>query len=505
MPALTVNGITIPIRADTFEETRTSIGDAYQRSIGGTMFSSMITKRRRFSFSTPPIEASLAEKYAKLIEGTAQVWNFNDGLASGSGITYFSSAAASTATSPKKYGASSLALTVAGAGFEVQLANKFGVAGGWSTYGYPKQGWTIAFWAYLFVGSDNVATEGWYHCIATGTGPVTRGAVINPTSVRQYRNGVLGNWSLGNVLKIDSGTTCGVFGYTTPASPTVGVATTRNIDDLVFFPFVLPAEWVSSFYAYCSSFDDVTNLVTQSENFGTTWTISANCTATANSAVAPDGSSAYLLNMTSGVANTGALITTTFTGDGEKVASIYLKRTDVPSPAAITDLSIYDNTAVAHRHLVRVTWGADGAPTLSTVSGSGTRFAPVDVGNGWWRVSFTATGVVAANANLFRIYVAGTAAATGGVFAWGAQVQNAVVVGKYVATAGSTATLGQGLSYCPAPLVDVTGDHLFDGLDNRTIRCFGRVEQVSHVNVKTASNYTTRPNVKVLNVTLEEQ
>lgn len=499
MPALTVNGITIPIRADTFEETRTSIGDAYQRSIGGTMFSSMIAKRRRFTFSTPPIEASLAEKYAKLVEGTAQVWGFNGDMMSGAGITYSQITSATTQSGTKKYGSQALSLP-AGEGFTIQLQNKFGLAGGWSTYGYPRQGWTVAVWMYSTVAADGVAADGWYHYIITGTGVVTRGAVANPTGVRQYRNGVLGSYGFGNLLKMNSTDNQSIWAYA-PAGTTLA----RFYDDLVFFPFVLPAEWVSSFYAYCSSFDDVTNLVTQSENFGTTWTISANCTATANASVSPDGSSAYLLNMTSGVANTGALITTTFTGDGEKVASIYLKRTDVPSPAAITDLSVYDNTAVAHRHLVRVTWGADGSPTLSTVSGSGTRFAPVDVGNGWWRISFTATGVVAANANLFRIYVAGTAAATGGVFAWGVQVQNAVVVGKYVPTAGSTVTLGQGQSYCPAPLVDVTGDHLFDGLDNRIIRCFGRVEQVSHINVKTASNYTTRPNVKVLNVTLEEQ
>ncbi|MBM4356949.1 MAG: hypothetical protein FJ096_02460 [Deltaproteobacteria bacterium] len=501
MPALTVNGITIPIRADTFDEQRVTIGDAYQRSIGGTMFSSMVVKRRRFSFSTPPLEASLAEKYAKIIEGTAQVWNFNSDLASGAGVTNYTTTTGVSQSGTKKYGGGALSLPTAGEGLTFRLANKFGLAGGWSTFGYPRQGWTVAVWMYSTVAADGVTADGWYHYIITGTGVVTRGAVSNPTSVRQYRNGVLGSYGFGNMLKVDSSTDTGIWAYTA-----TNVATTRFFDDLVFFPFVLPAEWVSSFYAYCSSFDDVTNLVTQSENFGATWTVSANCTATANSTVSPDGSSAYLLNMTSAVANTGALISTTFTDNGEKVASIYLKRTDVPSPASITEISVYDNTAIAHRHLVRVTWGADGSPTLSTMSGSGTRFAPVDVGNGWWRISFTATGVIAANANLFRIYPASTTAATGGVFAWGAQVQNAIVVGKYAATAGSTTTLSPSFGgYCPAPLVDVTGDHLFDGLDNRTLRCFGRVEQVTHTNTKTAANYATKPNVKILNVTLEEQ
>lgn len=507
MPALTINGITIPIRADTFKEDRVSIGDVYQRSVGGAMFSSMVSKRRRFTFSTPPIEASLAEKYAKLIEGSAQVWNFDSGLMSGAGVTYYSSAGAATASSPKKYGSSSLAITVNGAGFEVALANKFGVSGGWSTYGFPKQGWTVAFWAYLFVGADNVPSEGWYHFIATGTGTVTRGAVINPTNVRQYRNGVRSNWSLGNILKIDSTTTSGIFGYTIPASPSVGVATTRNFDDLVFLPFSIPDDWVSSFYAYASSFDDVTNLVTQSQDLSTTWTRSANC-ALAATIESPDGSYAWLANMTSGVSSTGLSIGVTYTGNGEKVISLYLKQTETlpfATPASITDINAYDNTAAANRHVVRVTWGADGSPTLSTTAGSGTRFAPVDVGKGWWRIAFTVTGVVAANSNLVFIYPAGIPAALGGVYIWGVQAENSTIAGRHVATFGSTATLNVFQGYAPAPLVDVSGDHFFEGLANQTIKCFGRVEQVSHFNYKTPANYATRPNVKILDVTLEER
>jgi hypothetical protein len=499
MPALTINGITIPIRADTFAEERTSIGDVYQRSIGGAMFSSMVSQRRRFRFSTPPIEASLAEKYAMLIEGKAQVWNFDNSLMSGAGVTYYVSGGASTSSSPKKYGTQSLALT-AGAGFELQLANKFGLPGGWTTYGFGRTGWTFAFWMFSTIAADGVAADGWYHYIVTGVDPVTRGAAANPFSIRQYRNGVLGSYGFGNMLKVDSSTTSGVFAYA-PAGTTLA----RNFDDLVVLPFVLPDEWVSSFYSYASSFDDVTNLVTQSQNLGATWTISANCAATVASVVSPNGSSAYLLNMTSGVANTGALIAATFTGDGEKVASFYLRSSGVPSPASSTDLSIYDNTATVHRHLVRVAWGPDGSPTLSTVSGSGTRFAPVDVGNGWWRISFTATGVVATNANLIRIYPATTSALTGGVFVWGVQAENATRPGLYLPTFGSTATRTPGSGYSPAPLVDMAGDHLEYDINVPQFRVFGRVEAVDHVNMKTSKNYRTMPNAKVLNVTLEQQ
>jgi len=499
MPALTINGITIPIRADSFSEDRTSIGDVYQRSIGGAMFSSMVSQRRRFRFSTPPIEASLAEKYAMLIEGKAQVWNFDNSLMSGAGVTYYVSGGASTSSSPKKYGTQSLALT-AGSGFELQLPNKFGLPGGWTTYGFGRTGWTFAFWMFSTIAADGVAADGWYHYIVTGVDPVTRGAAANPFSIRQYRNGVLGSYGFGNMLKVDSSSTSGVFAYA-PAGTTLA----RNFDDLVVLPFVLPDEWVSSFYAYASSFDDVTNLVTQSQNFAATWSLSANCSASVAPVVAPNGTSAFLLNMTSGAGSTGASIVVSYTGDGEKVVSLYLRRLGVPSPAAVTDINAYDATAVVSRHIVRVTWDVDGTPTLSTTSGSGTRFAPVDVGNGWWRVSFTATGIVAANSNRVFIYPAGTSAATGGVFVWGVQAENATRPGLYLPTFGSTATRTPGSGYSPAPLVDMAGDHLEYDINVPQFRVFGRVEAVDHINVKTSKNYRTMPNAKVLNVTLEQQ
>ena len=42
-----------------------------------------------------------------------------------------------------------------------------------------------------------------------------------------------------------------------------------------------------------------TNLITQSENFSATWSLSANCLATANATPSPNGNGAYLLTMTS--------------------------------------------------------------------------------------------------------------------------------------------------------------------------------------------------------------
>jgi hypothetical protein len=183
-----------------------------------------------------------------------------------------------------------------------------------------------------------------------------------------------------------------------------------------------------------------TNLVTRSEDFSTTWSLSGTITQTPSAATAPDGSSASLLDSTVATTFVAASIIVAYTGDGEKSAAVYLKRNGAPSPAAATDLAIFDITASVDRHVIRATWSADGTPTLSTVAGSGTRFEPVSVGEGWWRISFTALGVVAANTNRLYIYPASRAAATGGVFAWGAQTENATTVGPYVRTTGAAAT-----------------------------------------------------------------
>ena len=182
-----------------------------------------------------------------------------------------------------------------------------------------------------------------------------------------------------------------------------------------------------------------TNLITQSENFSATWTLSANCLATANAAISPDGGNAYLLTMTSAVSSTGASIGVTFTGNGTKVVSVFVKR-PASNAALITDFDCYDITASVDRHIVRITWATDGTPTLSTVGGSGTLYTPTDAGSGWWRVSFTVNGIVAANTNILLAYPAGIPAATGSVLMWGVQAENATTPGHYVATAGAVAT-----------------------------------------------------------------
>lgn len=183
-----------------------------------------------------------------------------------------------------------------------------------------------------------------------------------------------------------------------------------------------------------------TNLVTQSENFGAGWSAQPSIVITANAAISPNGSPAYFINNATSTGNASVFIPITYTGNGEKVLSVYLKQVGSQSRPSFTDLNAYDNTALVTRHTVRVAWSADGTPTLSTNSGSGTLFAPVYAGDNWWRISFTATGILAANSNFIFIYPSSTPVSTGGIFVWGVQAENAITPGPYVRTTGAAAT-----------------------------------------------------------------
>jgi hypothetical protein len=68
--------------------------------------------------------------------------------------------------------------------------------------------------------------------------------------------------------------------------------------------------------------------------------------------------------------------------------------------------------------------------------------------DGWYRILFSATGVVAANANEVRIFP-DDVVGTGTVYAWGAQAENAVVPSSYIPTAASTVTRSADSLYFP--------------------------------------------------------
>lgn len=185
-----------------------------------------------------------------------------------------------------------------------------------------------------------------------------------------------------------------------------------------------------------------TNLCIRSEEFDT-WS-SVNVTVTANASVAPDGTAtADLLTSTTGSTDYVSR-SPTFTGNGEKAFSLYVKA----GTATSSVIQIRDTTAVVNRHLVAVTWTA-GVPSLSTGDGAGTLYPVVALSNGWYRISFSATGIVAANSTDIRIRPG-----VGTMYAWGAQAEDAVVPSSYIPTAGTTVTRNADSLYWSVPSLD---------------------------------------------------
>jgi hypothetical protein len=155
---------------------------------------------------------------------------------------------------------------------------------------------------------------------------------------------------------------------------------------------------------------------------------------TANSAVAPDGTTTGDLLTATGGTGSVRVRSVTFTGDGEKAIAVYLKA----GTATRNQVFVYDSTASAGRHYINVNWTA-GVPAITTAVGAGTLFPVESVGNGWYRIAFSATGVIAANSNIVGL-TPDPLVGTGNVSVWGVQVENLNIPTSYIKTEASTVT-----------------------------------------------------------------
>lgn len=252
MPALTINGIAIPVRGDSFSEERVQIGDAFQRSTGGSIFSSKINSRRRFRFSTTPQDTLTAERLIGLIEGSAHAWTFDQDLSSMSGITNYTATGAARSTSPASRDGTSNLGVPSTTGFEINFRDKFASLGssGFLPGLTTPDGWTTSFWRYCTAAADGTPTTGWYHFIVTSTTSFARGGAANPANTTQYRNGVAGSYGVGNILSMTSLGVFGIWGYQTLAN----VGSASNYDDLVVFPFQFTAAMALQYYNEANGF-----------------------------------------------------------------------------------------------------------------------------------------------------------------------------------------------------------------------------------------------------------
>ena len=177
-----------------------------------------------------------------------------------------------------------------------------------------------------------------------------------------------------------------------------------------------------------------TQLMADQENFGA-WVASGTPVLTSGQSDPFGGTAAYLINDDDAAAFEFIKHDVTFTGNGEKCCAMFLKQ----GTQAGTWMRLFDSTAGTTRHAVQVTWTA-GVPSLATSSGTGTRFTPEPWGGNWYRVAFSATGIIAANVNRMD-FGPGTIAAssdTGTVFAFGVNAWNATFPATYQAIGDGT-------------------------------------------------------------------
>jgi len=168
-------------------------------------------------------------------------------------------------------------------------------------------------------------------------------------------------------------------------------------------------------------------LVPDPENFGN-WTNASTPIVTAGQADPFGGTAAYLIEDDNAAAPEGKTQNVTFTGDGMKAISLFLKQGTTP-PAAGNIVIIMDNTAPAERMRATVTWSA-GVPSVVMSSGGVQLQAPEPWGNGWYRFYWQATGIVAVNSNAFQMFAASTGGTGDGYF-FGANAWDAAYPSSY--------------------------------------------------------------------------
>lgn len=247
MPFLQINGVTIPVKADSLEEEEIVIGDVFARGISGGMFGTQAGTKRRWTFEMLPMDRDTAEKMRQWMEGRIQVWNFEgtaaaDGLLSGGGVSL--GGLPTFSSSGGRIGGD---ITVPSGGLaSVDMVDKLYRPKGWD----PNDGWTLGCWRNS-TAAEGFPSSAWFDLVMTGNVPVTRGVSAAPANTAQYRNGVAISSSMGRYVNVDTvaGQWCGVAGYLA-----TNVAAAVDYDGLWFAPFQVPTSWIADIYAFRSAF-----------------------------------------------------------------------------------------------------------------------------------------------------------------------------------------------------------------------------------------------------------
>ena len=184
-----------------------------------------------------------------------------------------------------------------------------------------------------------------------------------------------------------------------------------------------------------------TNLLLQSEAFGTTWSLVAGTIST-DSATSPTGTTtADKLIATNGGVNGQLSQGLTITSGATVTGSVYVKAGGFDRFELI--LLSSNNTTPYGRATFNPNTGAITTAASTANGGTSASASVVDAGNGWYRCIVTVTYPAVTAAGM-RFNVTNSDSSNGdgvkGVFLWGAQLEQSATVGPYVPTTTAAAT-----------------------------------------------------------------
>lgn len=242
MPHLTINGVTFPGEADSFEEQPQWVGETLGRSSNGAMIESRTARKRRWRVRSVFVQAAEAEQWRRMIEGEGQYWRLGShaisskGLGPNSGGSYTYSTFTSGATSG--LGAIEVA---SGSSIKWSLTSTFGSS--WS----PSSGYTVSVYARKQTGDGDTESANRRY-LFTGSSAWTQGTA-NPSGVTQYRDGASGSYGAGYWIDLTSAGVLGLYGY----GDSAGAAGAHRYQYLSILPFAIPSTWVSGLVAHTST------------------------------------------------------------------------------------------------------------------------------------------------------------------------------------------------------------------------------------------------------------
>lgn len=214
MSQLTINGIEVPVAADSWAVEPVEVGDR-SRAADGSSLSQIVRRYYRRSGAAICTDAEQARALECLISGDGLGWSFDADLYSDrTGLGY------TTAGTPSVVASDGGVSPKFGAKF-LKLPSSSGIT--W-THGLAAASWSVCWW--WWNGSA------WQHM-----------AIRSDTTGARWVNGVL---------------TSGAAGYFTATANALtiaqGAGSTAYFDDVVCLPFLVPASWFATWAAASSAY-----------------------------------------------------------------------------------------------------------------------------------------------------------------------------------------------------------------------------------------------------------